>query len=132
VFSTHNLRKAPVKETPEDVLDFNHLEVFGIGIKMTGLDMTDGLMRGVIDKITARTGSGFYLQQLSAKEALVSSKSIVLNGLDLQTPESRLGDTLAFSFEHFDAFADFNSSVGMDVRFQKSFVAVRDIMDLRP
>lgn len=132
VFSTHNLRKAPVKETPEDVLDFNHLEVFGIGIKMTGLDMTDGLMRGVIDKITARTGSGFYLQQLSAKEALVSSKSIVLNGLDLQTPESRLGDTLAFSFEHFDAFADFNSSVGMDVRFQKSFVAVRDIMTFAP
>lgn len=132
VFSTHNLRKAPVKQTPDHVLDFEHLEVFDIGVKITGLSMAEGLMRGGIDKISARTGSGFYLQQLAAKEALVSSKSIVLNGLDLQTPDSRLGDTLAFSFENFDAFADFNSSVGMDARFQRSVVAISDIMTFAP
>ncbi len=131
-FSVHNFRKAPVKTTRADELDFKHLEISGIGVKLSRMTMNADTLRGVVNKITARTSSGFVLEQLTVKDLQMLSNSIELNGLSIQTPESRLGDTLRFSFENFKAFADFTSSVGMDARFNETSVSVKDIMTFAP
>ncbi len=131
-FSVHNLRKAPQKITPADQLDFNHLDLSGIQIRLKKIQFNADTLSGVIDKIAAQSSSGFNLQQLAVKEAVLSSKRITLNGLDLQTPQSRLGDTLAFSFENYGAFADFTSSVGMDARFHNAYLAVQDLLTFAP
>lgn len=132
VFTVHNYRKAPLKTTRDDVLDFNHLEVFDIGVKLSHLNMDADTLRGVVNKIAARTGSGFALEQLAVKELLMASNGIELNGMSIKTPGSSLGDTLRFSFENFGAFADFTSSVGMDVRFNETSVSIADIMTFAP
>lgn len=127
-FSLHNLRKAPVKTTPDNAVDFKHLDLTGIAIRFRKVLLERDTLRGVADRISASASGGFVLEQLSVRDVMMTPKSVLLNGLEIITPHSRIGDTLTFSFENYAAFGDFTSSVGMDARFHQSSVAVQDIM----
>lgn len=131
-FSTHNYRKAPVKITKADALDFNHLDLDKIAININDLTFQRDSLRGSVQQISAHASNGFILKKLAAKEAIFLSDKISLNGLELVTPDSRLGDTLSFSFKSYAAFKDFATSVRMNIKFSESRVAIRDIMTFAP
>jgi len=128
----HNYRKAPVKETPDDVLDFNHLDVFDIDIDIRDFSFSDWNFKGVVNNIALRDGSGFQLEQLSVREALVSPTRVELNDLDLITPYSHLEDTLHFKYREYADFKEFPDKVLMDIRLNQAAVAVRDIITFAP
>ncbi len=131
-FSLHNLRKAPIKTTPDDQLDFEHLEVSDIAIRLKNIRLNADSLIGSVEKIAAQTSSGFVLKQLTAKEVKMNARSIALNGMEMLTPESRVGDTLVFSFEQYADFEDFTSAVRMDARLHTSFLAVKDLLVFAP
>lgn len=131
-FSLHNFRKAPVKTTPDNAVDFKHLDLSGIHVRFNDVLLESDTLRGVASHISSVASGGFVLEQLAVRDVMMTPKSVVLNGLEIITPQSRIGDTLAFSFENYAAFEDFTSSVGMDVRFHSASVAVQDIMAFAP
>lgn len=131
-FYLHNYRNAPEKTTPDDQLDFQHLSVFDINIDVNNFFYSDWEFRGEIEKMDLRESSGFVLDTLSAKEALINCTRVELFGLDLITPYSHLKDTLIFKYGSYPLFKEFTTEVRMDLKFNDSKVALRDIIAFAP
>ncbi len=133
-FSLHNWLKAPVKTTAIDELDFKHLDVFDINI---GIDFfsfcADSLdFEGEVREFALRDLSGFVLENLSVKQGRVWSKGVELNGLNLKTPYSEIGDTLIFKYNTYEAFTEFPDRVRMYIGLDNAQVRLRDIMTFAP
>ena len=127
-FSGHNYYKAPEKATPDDQLDFQHLEIVNIGIQIDSFEFQEMNFAGKINCISAQTSSGFQLDEFIVEEAKVTPQRTTLNGLTIKTPYSEIGDTLVFRYNEYPAFRDFVNEVRMDAKVKNSFVALRDIM----
>lgn len=128
VFNVHNYRKAPKIKVARDTIDFAHMEVRDIDIKIQNFKLSNDVFSGNLGNISLREKSGFELSRLAAKEAIVSSQEITLNGAALVTPHSNIGDTIQLKFDSFDDFGDFPNAVRMDNRFNGAQIAMRDIM----
>ncbi len=132
-FGFHDYRRAPVKTTAADVLDYKHLDVFNIDINIDTFSMQREVFRGGVKKIAFRDKSGFVLNELSAKQASVSPEALILNGCKLITPYSEIGDTLTMRYGQYRNFEDdFNNTVRLGLRLNNASVAIRDIMVFAP
>ncbi|MCB0564166.1 MAG: translocation/assembly module TamB domain-containing protein [Phaeodactylibacter sp.] len=129
-FSLHNWLKAPVKTSSIDELDFKHLDVYDINI---GIDYfsfcADSLdFEGQVRQLSLRDLSGFVLENLSVEQGRVWCKGMELNGLNLKTPYSEIGDTLIFKYNAYTDFTEFPDRVRMYASLDHAQVRLRDIM----
>lgn len=133
-FSLHNYFRAPVKTTPIDELDYQHMEVYDINIGIDRFSFcADSLdFEGQVRQLALRDESGFVLDNLTADEARVWCRGLTLNGLKLKTPYSTLGDTLTFRYSSYEAFKDFPARVRMSVHLNDASVTLRDLMTFAP
>ena len=112
------LEKSPVKETPTEILDYNHINAFDIQIDVDSFQYTEGKYTGEVSKLALEDVSGFVLNNLTAKEATVYNRRVELNGVKLVTPYSTLGDTLIFKYREFGDFLEFPNKVLMETSVQ--------------
>lgn len=131
-FRLNNYRMAPVRLTPEDVMDFNYLAVDRINFVVRSFSLADEVFYGNIDLFSFEERSGFVLKQLTARHARVSSKAVELFDMRLSTPKSSLGDTLLLTFKEYRDFITFPDAVRMDVRLRNSAVWIDDIIAFVP
>lgn len=127
-FSRQNLRKSAASDLGEGQVDFNHLYLKGIQLKVRDFNLRDGAIETSIDQLSAVENSGFVLSNLSVKSAKLSDRKIALYGMDLITPYSHLNDTLVMSFRSLDDFKNFPDKVLLQTKFNNSRVALRDIL----
>jgi hypothetical protein len=132
VFELHNYRKEPVKLTTDDILNYRHLEIFDINMRIRRFRFVDDIFSGNINTLTAKDSSGFVLDQFSVDDATVSRDGFRLNGLSIETPYSNVGDTLVFRYDGYHSFRDFENSVIMEGRFNNTDVMLGDIMTFAP
>ena len=132
-FSLHDYEKSPTKTTPQDELDWDHFDAFDIQLSIDSFNMdTDLNFAGSLKKLAYEDKSGFVLKELSAKHATVTNRKTTIYGLNLETPNSQVGDTLIFKYRNYEGFKDFNDGVIMDAKFDNSRVAIKDIMVFAP
>ncbi len=131
-FSLHNYRKEPVKKTPPETLDFHHLEVFDVHANFKNFSYSDWEFKGAVEHLSFADSSGFVLDTLSAKDVLINSRRVALKGLELITPFSHLRDTLIFKYRKYPDFKEFVNRVIMEAHFNRSFIALKDIMVFAP
>ncbi|MEL7146926.1 MAG: hypothetical protein AAFO69_11195, partial [Bacteroidota bacterium] len=131
-FELHNYRKAPIKTTAANQLDLKHLDLFDIHIEIDSFQLDQAVYSGRVNWIAAKDKSGFKLDRLSSKEAIISDRQMVLNGLSIITPTSSLGDTLVFKYQSFEDWDFFEEKVRMDARFNDADVTLKDIMAFVP
>ena len=131
-FEMHNYKMQPVPVIKPNVINFNHLSVSDIDIRINDLAWQEWTFTGIVEKIAARERSGFQLDQLSAQQAALSRKGLDLYDVRLLTPFSDIGDTLRMKYNGFTDFQDFENEVKMEGRFHNSKVAIRDIMFFAP
>ncbi len=131
-FDMDNFERSPVKTTPFDVLDFDHLGVFNIDIDIENFEYSEWDFKGKVNKLSAESTSGFVLEKLSAEEAWVGCTGMQLNGLDLITPDSHVGDTLIFKYREYEDWLEFTDNVRMDLKIKNSELALSDIMVFAP
>jgi len=132
IFSLHNYRKEPVKQTSPETLDFHHLEVYDINANFKNFSYSDWEFKGAVEHLSFQDSSGFVLDTLSAKDVLINSRRVALKGLELITPFSHLRDTLIFKYRQFPDFKQFVNRVLLEVHFNRSFIALKDIMVFAP
>lgn len=131
-FSLHNYFRAPIKITPADELDYQHMDVFDIEMEIRSFSYKNEAYSGEVEKISLKEKSGFVLNELSAKTALVSQERTELLGLKIVTPYSEIGDTLIFRHRELADYTVFPDAVNMQGNFQDAKVALRDIMIFAP
>jgi hypothetical protein len=131
-FQLDNYRKAPVRTSPANQLDLQHLDLYDIHVEVDSFHVQDDTYRGRINWIVAKDRSGFKLDRLSSQEVIVSPRELVFNGLSIMTPTSSLGDTLAFRYRSFADWAAFEDRVKIDARFHDADVTLKDIIAFVP
>ena len=128
-FKLDNYRKSPIRTLPEDVIDYAHMEVDDININFRNFEFNESLeFAGEVRQFACTGSSGFVLENLTVKDAKVSSKGVQLNGLKIKTPYSEIGDTLNVKFRQYLDFKEFNDRVFLDAKFNQTKVALRDII----
>ncbi len=132
-FSLRNLRKEPQRLTPENLLNYNYLDIMDLEIHFNDFRFSDLEFEGEVEKISLRDTTGFVLENLSAKQAALSCRGMNLYGVNLKTPFTEVGDTLIFKYGgSYTAWEDFVNEVKMEGRFHNSHVALQDIMKFAP
>ncbi|MCB9082609.1 MAG: translocation/assembly module TamB domain-containing protein [Lewinellaceae bacterium] len=123
-----NNRPLPPREPAPEAIDFRHLAVRDIQMDIRNFLYENESFFGEVQRISLKESSGFILNKLAAKEVVVNSGGVVLNGMELITPQTQLGDTLRLRFDQYADFGDFPEKVYMDARIRDSQVSLRDIM----
>lgn len=131
-FSMHNYRRAPVRLTAVDELDYSHMDVFNIDISVDSFFYHKDVFSGKVNNINLEDASGFVLEELSTSKAYISPEYTDLENLIIQTPQSLVGDRLTFYYDGYTSFRDFVNLVSMDIQLNQSAIALKDIMTFAP
>lgn len=131
-FSLHNYQLEPIPLTPDSLLNFRHLDLNNINIDVEDFSSSDLNFHGKVNKISAKSSTGFVLEEVSAKDATVSCDGLELYGLHIKTPNTELGDTLVFKYDGYTAWQDFVNGVKMEGRFHNASVTIADIIEFAP
>ncbi len=131
-FHLHNYRREPERLKREDVLDYQHMDILDINIALECFEYQRDTFRGRVHEMNFRAQSGFICNNLSANEVFVSPREVQINGLLLETPYSRLGDTLRLKYQRYADFIHFPDKVFMDFKINASSIALEDIMTFAP
>lgn len=128
-FTLNNYRKDSIVQTDIRAIDFTRLGVSDIDIEILDLNLERDTFRGELKHLSLQESSGFVIENLSSTDLTVGPTRLTANELTLITPNSQLSDRLDFSYrrgwEDWDRFED---RVTMDLDFDESRVAVRDVM----
>ena len=131
-FEHHNYRSSPVKKTAADEIDYHHLKVSNIQIKLVDFEVQDWVFIAEAKQFSLRESSGFVLDNLKAKRGRIAPTKVELQGMELITPYTHLKDSLIFHFKEYPDFKDFPNKVRMEGHFDNAYIAVRDIMHFAP
>ncbi|MCR9290401.1 MAG: translocation/assembly module TamB domain-containing protein [Bacteroidetes bacterium] len=131
-FELHNYRNAPVKITPDDRIDYQHLSLYDLDININDFSFNKWNFRGEVEHMDFIDNTGFELEKLSAQDVLVSDNRTEIFGLQLKTPYSDIGDTLVMKYNRFLDFQSFVANVRMDAKFNEAEIALADIMTFAP
>lgn len=132
VFRLHNYFREPIEVATPGSLNYSHLDAEDIFIVIRDFKYAQEKYSGMLERMTLKEKNGFVLNTFSVQDAVVNSEQVVLNGLDLRTPTSVLGDTLKLSYREFADFTSFTDRVRMDLKFKNSKLALRDIIMFAP
>lgn len=127
-FKLDNFKWNSEREKPLDQLDYKHLDVRNITFDIDNFALKGWDFTGRINEISGYETSGLVVQHFYANEARVTPYGIDLNGMSLQTPDSRIGDTIRLVYDTYQDFLDFVNEVQLDCRIQNSTLAFKDIM----
>ena len=128
-FLLDNWFKSPKKTTSDSTLDFRHLTVGSMNVNIHNFMFYKDEFTGVVDGISLKSKSGFVLNKLIVGDAKISPQLTELYGLQIETPNSIVGDTLRLIYpDGYTAFKDFENKVTLDARIHSGKVAMNDIM----
>ena len=131
-FALHNYRKAPVKLTPDSILDYKHMAAYAIKMDFSDFQFNRDTFSAAINCFNFVDSSGFYLNDWSANQAIVCSKGVSLYGMNLKTPYTELKDTMELRYDTYEAFINFPDEVRINAKLANSRVAMRDIITFAP
>jgi hypothetical protein len=131
-FQLDNFKWNPVRQNPEDQLDYKHLDIHNIVFDVENFRIKDWDFSGKVNEISGLEKTGMQVEKFSSDEVLVTPTGFHLYGMSLNTPDSRLGDTLIFTYDTYLDFLDFENEVIMQGNFSQSSLALKDIMAFAP
>jgi len=131
-FALHNYRKAPVKLTPDSILDYQHMAAYDIKIDFSDFQFRNDTFTTQINCLNFADSSGFYLNDWSAQSAVICPTGVSLYGMVLQTPGTVLRDTMKLRYAQYQDFIDFPEKVEITAQLAQSKVAMEDIITFAP
>ncbi len=133
-FSLDRFDASPSKQTPDGVLDYQHLAVQGISIEADSIHAgSDLVFSGRLRHLAAQEQSGLRVNHLEAKEVYVNDTITALYGMRLETNGSVLTDTLALRYSTYRDYNNFTNRVNLEGRFAAgSKIRIGDIMYFSP
>ena len=125
-FQFWNQNKDHPERTEQQLMDFAHLDLKDLQLDLEGLNITSDSITGKIHHLSAKEASGFELQHL-ASQVNVSSHGILMDGLQLETPNSQLDLDLHMLYPGYHAFRTFVDSVTFDTRIRPTRLLLSDL-----
>ncbi len=134
-FSSDNYDKSFSRDTTEQLVDFNHLDVSAINFRIKDFSFDKKAFTGRIENLSLVENSGFEIEKLSVRQATISSRKTELTEFIFKTPDESksqkgtyITDYLSFKYRSYQDFSAFKDKVYVKLNLQKSRIAMRDIL----
>lgn len=129
-FDKFTTPEAAYHEVGSEVMDYDHLDVKNIDFQADSVYFDNNLsFVGKLSHFSAQEQCGFVLQHAAAKQIILNDTLTALNGVQIQTPNSLLGDTIAFHYNTYRDYRQFVDKVKLDLRLANgSKLRLGDIM----
>jgi TamB, inner membrane protein subunit of TAM complex len=131
-FSLDNFVKTPVRVVADSLMDFTHMQVSNIKLQLDSLVFAEQELTGRLRHMSADEKGGFKLVKLTSKTFSVGQNKVELAGMLLETPYSKIGDTLKLKYGSFVDFNSFTEDVALDLRMKNGSVRLSDIVFFAP
>jgi hypothetical protein len=131
-FDIDNWRRAPKRLQPDTLMDYDHWHLRNLDVSLHNFIYTKGEYTGTVDGIRFTDNTGFVLNKLTVGDAKISSTETALYGLQIETPNSMVGDTFRMVYDGYEAFQNFNDAVVLDARIHGSKILIDDIITFAP
>ena len=125
-FKLWNQNKADSLKTANHLMDYSHLDLDDICLEASGFYMFGDSIHADISSLTAKEQSGLELKSFQSV-ADVSQSGIRLNGLQMETNNSRFDLDLNMLYSGYDDISEFVDSVVFDATIRPSDVMLSDI-----
>lgn len=131
-FKLDNNFRSPDWNQNYERINYDHLYLDSVELSVRHFKLHDLAFWGNALDLSFQSPTGFELEHLKIAEATVDSTMVSLNGVNLMTPSSSLGDTIHFQFNCYEAWRNFNDNIFIDARLRNSLISFRDIMSFAP
>lgn len=112
-------------------LDFNHLNVTGLGISGKNVIIDSAGIKAEILGGKFRDSSGFALQDLKG-DIVFDDKQLKVDGFILKTPYTQIDNNSLLAYTSRDDLSKHPERVRMDVRFQNTVIGMQDLYYFSP
>ena len=121
-----NQNKDHPEKTERHVMDYSHLSLDGINLKVKDFYMLGDSIYANIESLNGKEISGLNLRSF-ATEAVVCSQGVFLDGLKAEMNDTRIDADVHMLFNDFAAFDSFVDSVVFDATIHPSEIMLSDI-----
>jgi hypothetical protein len=112
-------------------IDWNHLQLSGIGLNLTGLSILGDSIHAQVEHLAMREKSGFEMREFSHELTLVGGK-VNMSNTDLACGQSEITGDLEFVFESIDDVDYFETRVPMHHTFKHAKLNMNDLSYFAP
>ncbi|MCB9168036.1 MAG: translocation/assembly module TamB domain-containing protein [Flavobacteriales bacterium] len=112
-------------------VDFDHVDVHHADVRGRDLVVIDDSVRAQLDHVAFKERSGLVLDHMDGN-AQVSGRGIIVDGLQMVTPNSAVRGDLAFRTMDWSDYDRFTDAVDFDLALDTSKVCSRDIAFFAP
>jgi hypothetical protein len=107
-------------------VNFNDIDVNRFSIVVRNLDVKNHLFKANITGLTLKEKSGFKVNNFNANTT-IDTTEILLQNLDIVTPNSKVRNFFRMRFKSFTDFDDFENKVTMDADIKTSHLSSKDV-----
>ena len=125
-FMLWNQNQADSLKTDRGLVDYAHLDLDDVSLEASDFYMFGDSIRISVAKLSAKELSGLELKHFQT-DAVVTSNGIHLDGLQMETNNSRFDMDLSMLYNGFDDFGSFVDSVVFDATIRPTEVMLSDI-----
>jgi hypothetical protein len=112
-------------------VNFDDLDVKHFSIVVRNMDLKNHLFKANVTGLTLQEQSGFKVNNFNAN-ATIDTTQILLQNLDIITPNSKVRNFFRMKFKSFDDFDDFENKVTMDADIKTSHLSSKDVAYFTP
>ena len=116
---------------PVGGVNFNDIYLTNLSSTILDLDTKKHLAKMVVKNMTFREKSGFYLKNLTTN-ATIDTNQMEFRDLQLETPDSKLGNYMLFKYSKFKDFRNFISKVYLRTNLKNTKLNSSDIAYFSP
>ena len=127
-----NMIRHPIKGLPQNTINWRDLGIYDFDGEFVDIHLTDTFYTTRVTRFHLLDKSGFELQEGSAEYASFSQNKIELLGIQLETPNSIISDSITLSYSDPDALKDFENRVFIEAQLNGAFVDMEDIAFFSP
>ncbi|AMR31452.1 hypothetical protein A0256_08460 [Mucilaginibacter sp. PAMC 26640] len=107
-------------------VNFNDVDVDHFSLVLHNMDVQNHLFKANITGLTLHEKSGFYVKNFNANTT-IDTTAILLQNLNIITPNSNVKNFFRMNFKSFNDFDDFENKVNMDADFKSSHLSSKDV-----
>ncbi|WP_133300236.1 translocation/assembly module TamB domain-containing protein [Mucilaginibacter terrenus] len=122
----HFRYKNKLRDTVMSGVNFDDIDVNRFSIVVRNMDVKNHLFKANVTGLTLREKSGFFVRNFNAN-ATIDTTQVLLQDLNLLTPNSNVRNYFNMRFKSFDDFDDFENKVTMDGDFKSSHLSSKDV-----
>jgi hypothetical protein len=107
-------------------VNFNDVDVSRFSIVVRNMDVRNHLFKANVTGLTLKEKSGFKVDNFNANTT-IDTTEILLQNLDIVTPNSKVRNFFRMKFKSFEDFDDFENKVTMDADIKTSHLSSKDV-----